>query len=128
MFKTFLQAFGRLLRTAQRLMLHRVLFRSATGPVFFFDLTEDHPVDGKVIAYSRDGDQVSISGYWFDNRHMADVSPFARCNAVFTEVLLSTTLRPVAVVEHDEAFTPFGKLPSLPPRELRSLRHAPSYA
>lgn len=115
------------LKSLMHRISHRLVFGGSytSGGARFFAYGEEteEPLDGQVIVYDTRFKQEYICGYIFTNRYLMDRSPQERCLAIWQECMSTDGLRPLAVVEQQRMFSPYGPPQPLPRRYKKLFEH-----
>lgn len=113
------------LRHFREWILHCTIFhRQLTGEVAFYGPDEPEVMDGYLVLRDLRFGRPAVYGYRFDNRYMLFATPQQRCAAVWRAILLHDAVRPLAVIEGDRAFTPYGNYDAVPATYAQLLREA----
>lgn len=97
-------------------LLHKTIFHSKAGEVDFYGIKDDEaPVtDGQVIVIDRRTNQRVAYAFRFENRYMVYRPVGNRVMAVFQALHRIDGLRPLAMIENDRVYTPFGHYNGVP--------------
>lgn len=97
-------------------LMHKTVFHSRVGEVDFYGLTEDEApdTDGQVIVLDRRTNQRIAYAFRFENRYMVYRPVGNRVMAVFQALYRIDGLRPLAMIENDSVYTPFGHYTGVP--------------
>lgn len=99
-------------------ILHKTIFHSKlnSGKVDMYGLKEEpkEGFDGMVVVYDARHRRQDVYGYRFDNRYMMQTTPHVRCLAIWQEILMIDQIRPLAILENDKAYTPYGSYDPIP--------------
>lgn len=106
-------------------ILHTTIFhRKITGEVEFYGMDEPVQMDGFLVVTDLRFKCPAVYGYRFGNRYMLFTTPQQRCAAVWQAIMLHDAVRPLATIEDNRAFTPYGNYDEVPASYARLLRTA----
>jgi len=106
-------------------LFHKTFFHGKPGAVDLFGLTEEDVPDTDGVIIVLDGRSEPKTqrayAYRFENRYYATLPIGNRVMAVFQAVYAIHQIRPLAVVENKQAYTPFGHYDRLSKQYQQSL-------
>lgn len=105
-------------------ILHYTVFHRQLGDVAFYGLDEPGAMDGHVIMNDLHFKRTVVYGYRFDNSYLRFATAQQRCAAVWKAAMLHDGWRPLATIEHNCAYTPYGSYDSVPVSYARLLQTA----
>lgn len=97
-------------------LLHRTIFHSKAGDIDFYGIQEDDPVetDGMVVVVHRTTNTRMAYAFRFENRYMVHRPVGNRVMAVFQALYRMDRVRPLAMIEDNQVYTPFGHYDRIP--------------
>lgn len=97
-------------------LIHKTIFQSKSGAVDFYGITEEGApkTDGRVIVMDRRTNQRVAYAFRFENRYMAHRPVGNRVMAVFQALYKIDGLRPLALIEDERVYTPYGHYEGIP--------------
>lgn len=102
-------------------ILHKTIFHSSVGKVFFFFVdhgdTSPVPLDGYLLVYDQYWERTMRYGVRFDNRYTRFLPSSLLTLAVFTTASLELNVKPRFLELRGERLTPYGAIPDTEPFE-----------
>jgi hypothetical protein len=99
-------------------IIHKVIYkgRLTGGTVDFYAMSEETalPFDGYLVVMDQHLNKPQIYAYRFSDRYLVHASASKRCAVLWQNIMLHDQLRPLAMLENNRAYTPYGNYAKVP--------------